>query len=60
MRWLEKSWSQGEARNTHCPRGRDDVTADETKRNYRELFIPMNECYVSQEDTGGKRPESLL
>jgi len=45
VRWLEQSWSQGEARNTRCPHGRDDVTADELRRNYRELFIAMNELY---------------
>lgn len=45
MRWLEKSWSQknGEARNTHCPHGQDDVTADELKKTYRELFVVKEE-----------------
>lgn len=42
VRWFEKSCSQGEGRNTHCPCRWDDVVADRLKRNYRELFMPMN------------------
>lgn len=47
VRWLKKSRSQKnwEARNTHCPHGQDDVTADELKRNYRELFVLKEELW---------------